>query len=408
MSDEIPASGLMELDNMLARLPKWVKAVCGVHDVALADVLGHIVADTILAPYALPPFDNTGVDGYAFRHKNYQGSLKLVGQSLAGEPWQGELPTGCAAHIATGAVLPHGADTVAMQEYVKLDGDRIFIDPMPPEGANIRRKGNDIQKDAVVVAVGRRLQPQDIALCGALGLTQMKVKRRLRIGILATGTELRDAGSTLGVGQIIDTNSLMLRQMLANYPVDVDMLGALPDDRAATDVALKAASKKYDLVISTGGVSVGKRDYIRDAMLDIGKVHFWKLALRPGRPVMFGHIGDCLLLGLPGNPVSVMVTFYVVALPVLQALWGIVPCYPPAMSVVSLECITKEKHLRSFPRAKLEQGDGVLKARVLADQSSNLITSLTQSDGLLDLPTGISEIAAGDLVNFRPYSSFVI
>jgi molybdopterin molybdotransferase len=406
MTANAPAP-LMELDDALRLLADVVRPVTDTVEYPLADALGHITATAVTAPYALPPFDNTGVDGYAFRHADcLQGRLKNIGQSFAGEPFAGVLAEGCAAHIATGAVLPDGADTVVMQENVTLDGDAIIIDPIPAKGSNIRRAGVDIQAGAVAVAAHHRLSAQDIALLGALGRTLVTVVRPVRLGILATGTELQSAGSALGPGQIIDTNSLMLKQLLFGLPVTVTMLGALPDDRAATDAALRQAAKDHDIVISTGGVSVGQRDYIRDAMRDLGTVHFWKLALRPGRPVMFGEIGECLMLGLPGNPVSVMITFLLVGLPLLKSLWGMQPTLPPAFLVPVFETVRKEKHLRSFPRARLEWRDGGWQAVPFHDQSSNLLTSLAHRDGVLDLPTGITECPAGSMVSYRPFANF--
>jgi len=405
MSDEIPAP-LLELDDAHRQMAEIVHPVSGVVTVNLADALGHVMAETVIAPYALPPFDNTGVDGFAFHHSDCEnGRLKLVGQSLAGEPLMATLPPGCAVHIATGAVLPSGADTVAMQEYARLEGNDVFIDPIPPQGANIRRAGFDIRQGETAITTAHRLRPQDIALLGALGLTSVKVVRPLRIGVLATGTELQEVGARLENGQIIDTNSLMLKQLLFGWPIDVTMLGILPDDRAATDAMLLKAAADCDLLISTGGVSVGRRDYIRDAVQALGKVHFWKLALRPGRPVMFGEIGGCLILGLPGNPVSVLVTFYLVGMPLLQALWGMTPSLPPAFKVPLAETVRKEKHLRSFPRARLEFRHSTWQAVPFHDQSSNLFTSLVRSDGMLDLPTGLTEITAGTQVSFRPFSS---
>ena len=407
MSDELPSPLLLELDAALKRLPAIIRPVTAHTSCPLDKAMGRITAHEIMAPYDLPPFDNTGVDGYAFRHADYrENGLRLAGQSLAGEPFRGVLPQGAAVHIATGAVLPSGADTVVMQEHVRTERDRITMDPVPEKGANIRRKGADIGEKAPVLAARHRLKPQDIALLGGLGFETIDVLRPLRIGILATGAELKPAGSRLDAGQIIDTNSLMLKQLLSTWPVTLTMLGALPDERAATDTALIKAASSHDLVISTGGVSVGRRDFIRDALQELGRVHFWKLALRPGRPVMFGEIDECLMLGLPGNPVSVLVTFYLVARSVILALLGMTPALPAGYDVCLAETIRKEKHLRSFPRVRLEVLDGQWQAIPFADQSSNLVSSLVRSDGLLDLPLGQTCIKAGTPVTFRPYTVF--
>jgi molybdopterin molybdotransferase len=408
MSITAHATNLLDVGAAHQHIAQIVKPLLQSQTINLADALGHITTEAVMAPYALPPFDNTGVDGFAFCHADYISTgLALIGESLAGQPYADTLPHGCAAHIATGAVLPVGADTVAMQEYVLTNDTTITIDPLPPLGSNIRRSGNDVQKDALVLKSRHRLRPQDIALLGALGLTQIKVLRPLRIGILSTGSELQSHGSILSLGQIIDTNSLMLKHLLAGYPVEIDLLGALPDDRAKTDAMLLNASQTHDLIISTGGVSVGRKDFIRDALQTLGKVHFWKLALRPGKPVMFGAIGDCLMLGLPGNPVSVMVTFYIMALPILQALWGSIPSLPRGEMIPLAAPIQVERNLRCFPRGRLIQKNYEWSVLPYRDQSSNLLSSLTETDGLLDIPAGQMDLKVGTSVLFRSYSLFV-
>ncbi len=395
---------LLSLDAAIKQIAEIIRPASDSENVILNDALGRVTATTISAPCALPSFDNTGVDGYAFRHAEAtSGALRLIGKSMAGEPFTGVLPANTAIRIATGAVIPEGADTVAMQEYCRIEGDQLLIEPIPKAGDNIRRTGADISEGKQAVVAGHRLAVADIALLAALGVQYVKAQRRLRVAIFSTGAELRSATDKLEAGQIRDSNRPMLRALLSRWPVDLVDLGALPDDRNLCEKALCKASAAHDLVISSGGVSVGDRDYIRDVLQDIGQVHFWKLALRPGKPVMFGQIGDGLILGLPGNPVSVLATFCVVAVPILQALCGMTPSLPPAFSVPLVDAIRKPSHLRSFSRARLVQRNDLTMAEPFSDQSSNLITSLTQSDGLLDLAAGISEFPKGTLVPFRPY-----
>ena len=396
-------AGLLELDDALVIIGKTIRAVTELESCSLPQALGRITAKDITAPYALPPFTNTGVDGYAFRHKEAKTTYKLAGASYAGEPFTGVVADGEMVRIATGAVLPEGADTVAMQEICAVEGDKVVLTEFPAKGSNIRHAGADIAAGAIVLPAGYRLRPQDIAVLGALGLTDISVLRRLRIGIASTGHELLMPGTKLQPGQIIDTNSLMLAQMLSTLAVDVEILNSLPDDYAQTQDSLMAAAKRLDLIITTGGVSVGDRDFVRDVMHDHGTIHFWKLALRPGKPVIYGEIGGCAMIGLPGNPVSAFVTFFMVVRPALNALCGQGAFLPPAYGVTLANDHAKPSHLRCFPRARLQGG----KAVPYHDQSSNLFTSLTDADGILDLPTGEAAYKAGDVVLFRPFSGLL-
>jgi molybdopterin molybdotransferase len=399
------------LDDALAIIRKTVRPVGGDETVPVSRALGRCLAADVIAPRALPPFDNTAVDGYAFRHADVTGEgparLPLQGESAAGIPLAGPLPVGAAIRISTGAVLPDGADTVAMQEDTRVEGGAIVIDPVPEKAANVRFAGGDIRVGQTAMPAGHRLRPQDVALLHGLGIVAVSVKRKLRIAIASTGTELRETGATLEAGQIIETNAAMLAQSLANFPADVTVLEPLPDDRALTEAALAKAGKAYDLIITTGGVSVGDHDHVRPALASQGTVHFWRLALRPGKPVVFGQVGGAAMLGLPGNPVSALVTFMIVALPVVKALLGTPDSPAPGFIVPLADSLTKSSKLREFPRVRLAWIDGLPHAMLYRDQSSNLLTSLAWADGILDLPVGVSEFKAGDNVMYRPFSALL-
>jgi molybdopterin molybdotransferase len=294
-----------------------------------------------------------------------------------------------------------------MQEDCKRDGGGIVISPIPSKGANVRHAGGDIEAGQAAFSAGQRLRPQDIALLYALGVGRVSAKRLLRVAIASTGTELREAGATLEAGQIIETNGPMLAQLLRNFPVDVTLLSPLPDDRKQTERALAEAGALYDLIITTGGVSVGDHDHVRPAVAALGQVDFWRLALKPGKPVLFGRVGSAGMLGLPGNPVSAMVTFLIVGVPVIRKLLGMPAAPLPGFTVPLAAPLSKSPKLREFPRVRLEWTDGKPQAVPYRDQSSNLLTSLAWADGILDLPAGPSRIQAGENVVYLPFSALL-
>ena len=399
------------LDDALKIIRETVRPIGGDETVPVGWGLGRCLAADVIAPRALPPFDNTAVDGYAFRRADVTGQgparLPLQGESAAGVPFSGVLPQGVAIRISTGAVLPEGADTVAMQEDTRLEDGAVVIDPVPAEAANVRFAGGDIEVGKVALTAGHRLRPQDVALLHALGVATVAVKRRLKVAIASTGTELRETGAELQAGQIIETNAAMLAQSLANFPADVTILDPLPDDRALTEQALARAGAHYDMIVTTGGVSVGDHDHVRPALASQGIIHFWRLALRPGKPVVFGAVGGAAMLGLPGNPVSALVTFLMVALPVVKARLGIPDAPPPGFFVPLADAVNKSPKLREFPRVRLAWTDTGPQAAPYRDQSSNLLTSLAWADGILDLPAGPSTFQAGDMVLYRPFAALL-
>jgi molybdopterin molybdotransferase len=404
-------SAPIPLDDALKIIREIVRPITGDETVPVGLSLGRCLAADVIAPRALPPFDNTAVDGYAFRRADVTGQgparLPLQGEAAAGVPFSGALPNGAAIRISTGAVLPHGADTVAMQEDTRIEAGVVVIDPVPAKAANVRFAGGDIEVGQVALAAGHRLRPQDVALLHALGVAAVTVKRRLKVAIASTGTELRETGAELEAGQIVETNAAMLAQSLANFPADVTVLDPLPDDRALTEQALARAGGLYDMIVTSGGVSVGDHDHVRPALESQGSIHFWRLALRPGKPVVFGQVGQAAMLGLPGNPVSALVTFLMVALPVVKALLGIPDSPAPGFVVPLAERVTKSPKLREFPRVRLVWTDGLPRALPYRDQSSNLLTSLAWADGILDLPAGPDEFRPGDSVTYRPFAALL-
>lgn len=393
---------MLPLDDALSLIKKSVPAVLETDTVSPADALGRICAEDIAAPYALPPFTNTGVDGYAFQHGEGVTTFELAGASFAGEPFSGTLKKGQAARIATGALLPDGADTVVMQEVCTVQDGMLYIRELPNKGSNLRHRGGDINTGDTALQAQTVLRPQEIALATALGISQMTVTRKLKIAIASTGLELLQPGQAPNPGKIVDTNTLMLHQTLSGPAIEVTKLPFLPDDYDATKTALKATADHHDIVLTTGGVSVGDRDFVRDVLHDEGEILFWKVAIRPGKPVIVGRIGSSTMIGLPGNPVSALVTCHLVVRAVCHALWGSNVSLPDGFMVPLADEITKPQALRAFPRARFTNG----KAHPYSDQSSNLYTSLTNADGLIDLPEGRSVFERGEQVLFRPFNVF--
>ncbi len=389
----------LSLDDALTIIAGAVPPMRETETCTLSAALGRVSAKNITAPYALPPFTSTGVDGYAFRHAGNRKTFKIAGSSFAGEPFGGTIAEGEAARIATGAVLPAGADTVAMQETCMLENGMLTITELPIKGANLRLAGGDIAQGEIAIGNNQILRTQDIALLNALNIQTLEVLRPLRIAIASTGLELLQPGMERRAGQIVDTNSLMLTQMLERPGVQVTTLPPLPDDYNATRDALTRAAPQYDIVITTGGVSVGDRDYVRDVLHDEGHVHFWKLAIRPGKPVIAGRMGACVMIGLPGNPVSAFVTAHLIVRAALYALWGRDTALPDGFPIPLAEDISKPEILRAFPRALFTNGW----ARPCPDQGSNLYTSLTRADGILDLPAGRGTFTRAEPVIYRPF-----
>ena len=398
---------MISLDEALKSLKNAIPENAQTKECSLSEALGHVTASDIIAPSSLPRFTNTGVDGYAFCHEDERDVYTLVGASYAGEPYRAKIKAGEAARIATGAVLPEGADTVVMQEYCKVEGDQLYLDPVPPQGAHLRHSGADIAEGDIALPKNKKLTAQDIALLGALGIKKVTVKRPLCIAVASTGLELEAADEGQGdtgskAGKIIDTNTLMLTQMLEGCGIDVEQARALPDDYEQTATAFKTLCQRHDIIVTTGGVSVGDRDFVRDILHEQAEVIFWKIAIRPGKPVLVARMGETIIVGLPGNPVSAFVTSYLIVRAVIRCLNGEETELPDGFPVPLATSISKPEHLRCFLRARYEGG----KVTAYHDQSSNLYSSLTQANGLIDLPVGKSSAEKGETVIFRPFSLF--
>ena len=414
LSDDCFAFGgpMMSVDEAVAIIAARVTAVQEVESVALADADGRILARDILAPLPLPPFTNSAVDGYAVASCDLRPDeaqiFPVVGRVQAGGSAQGPVKPGQAVRIFTGAPMPDGADTVFMQEDVRLDGNNVALPAGLKPGANVRPAGEDIPLGHPALKAGQRLRPQDVALAAAFGLTQVEVNRRIRVAVFSTGNELVSPGETRAPAQLFDSNRFMLMAMLARLGCQLSDLGILRDEPASLASALKKVAGNHDLILTTGGVSTGEEDHVKAGVESAGKLVLWRMAIKPGRPVAMGIIGGTPLIGLPGNPVASFVTFVHVVRPTVLALMGAArePLVP--MPVRAAFSYRKKIGRREYVRVTLRKtDDGVLEAIKFPREGAGLLSSLVDTDGLVELGEAITVVEPGQAVGFLSYASLI-
>lgn len=399
---------LMTLEEAATRVATLAAPVAGSETVALAQADGRVLARDIAAPLDLPPFANSAVDGYAVRHGDLAPAgasrLPVGGRVAAGADAAGVSVQGIAVRVFTGAPMPQGADTVFMQEDVVLEGPVAVLPPGLAKGANARPAGEDIARGAPAAAAGQRLRPQDLALLSALGLTDVAVRRRPRVAIFSTGDELTEPGQPLGPAAIYDANRALLRAMVTRAGAEVVDLGILRDEPARLARSLADAAASCDLVLTSGGVSTGEEDHVKAALEQVGDLAFWRIGIKPGRPVALGRIGSVPFIGLPGNPVAVFVTFAFVARALIARLAGTAPVRPVALPVRLGFPYRKKEGRREYVRVSLEPGaDGIMIARKHLQDGAGVLTSLTRTDGLVELAEDTTKIAEGTVVPFLAY-----
>jgi molybdopterin molybdotransferase len=413
LSDDSFAFGgkLMPVDDAVAILSARVKPVAEVETVDLRHADGRILAKDIAAPLPLPPFTNSAVDGYAVRSRdltqNEPVAFAVEGRIQAGAAAGGTIAPGRAVRIFTGAPMPHGADTVFMQEDVRLDASGAVLLPSGLRaGANVRATGEDIAAGATALPAGRRMRPQDVALAAALGLTQIEARRRIRVAVLSTGDEIVSPGELRGPAQVFDSNRFMLIATAARFACEVSDLGILPDDRAALAGALRRAAGTHDLIVTTGGVSTGEEDHVKAAVETAGSLVQWRMAIKPGRPVAMGVIDGTAFIGLPGNPVASFVTFAHVVRPTILALAGAMQQKLTPMPVSAAFGYKKKIGRREYVRANLRKGaTGALEAVKFPREGAGLLSSLVETDGLIELGEEITLVEPGQTVGFLSYAS---
>ncbi|WP_340115657.1 gephyrin-like molybdotransferase Glp [Pelagibius sp. 7325] len=415
LSDDCFAQGgpLMRVDEARRLLSDTIVPVTASEPVALHDALGRILAEDIVSPVDIPPAPNSAVDGYAVFHADLDPDgntrLPVSGRVTAGQMKLPEATRGSAIRIFTGARLPAGEkggpDTVMMQEDCEIDGDHVVVRPGIKKGANAREIGEDVKAGSVVLHKGQKLRPQDVGQAAAVGRREVLVSRRLKVGLFSTGDELREPGSDLEPGAIYDSNRYTIHALLTGLGCAVDDLGILPDKFDVVRAALDEARGRHDLLVTSGGVSVGEEDHVKSAVEALGKLHLWRLAVKPGRPIALGQVGRVPFVGLPGNPVAVVVTFLTIVRPLILRLMGGKDAPPHTFRVRAGFDHKKKKDRREWVRAHLvEDASGGLTAEKFPRDGAGILSSLVAADGLIELPEDLTRLEAGAMVEFLPFS----
>jgi molybdopterin molybdotransferase len=409
---------LLPIADMERMIAERVQPVTETESVPLAAARGRVLASGVTAPIDLPPFDNSAVDGYAVRHRDLAAQsetrLMLGGRLTAGSAAANPVGPGQAVRIFTGAPMPPGADTVFMQEDVRAEGDAVIVPAGLKPGANRRLAGEDVRKGEVVLPAGRRLAVQDVTLAAAIGLTRLDVRRRVRVALFSTGDEIVEPGSPRPAAALYDANRTLLHGMLDRLGAEVTDLGIVADDPAALERAIAAAARGHDLVLTSGGVSTGEADHVRSAVEKVGRLVFWRVAIKPGRPVAMGVIrganaaDGAAFVGLPGNPVAAFVTFARVVRPLLLRLAGASPEPLTALPVRLAFAYRKKTGRREYVRVALRAAaDGSIEAVKHPQEGAGVITSLTETDGLAELSEDTTTVEPGSTVGFLSYATLM-
>ncbi len=400
-----------DVNEFLSRL---VEPVSQIESVAIIDALDRVLAADLISPISVPPHDNSAMDGYAFDGDQLRAdaalALQVVGTALAGKAWQGSVGAGQCVKIMTGAIMPAGLDTVVPQEFTQVQADGRIVIPVGvlKAGDNRRFMGEDLMQGKSALRSGERLTPAACGLVASLGLGTVQVVRRLRVAYFSTGDEILSLGQPPREGAVYDSNRYTVLGMLGRMGCEVIDLGVVPDQPQLLEAAFREAASKADAIITSGGVSVGEADYTKAMMKQLGDVAFWKIAMRPGRPMAVGRIGSSILFGLPGNPVAVMVTFFAFVRPALLRMMGSTASAPPLLKARSQEAIRKKAGRTEYQRGLVSTAaDGSLKVRTTGNQGSGVLSSMVQANGLIVLHHEQGNIAVGDEVDVMMFDGVV-
>lgn len=401
-------AGLMALEDALGQMLARITPLTDTETLPLQQAFGRVLARDVISPMDVPGFDNSAMDGYAVRLSDLTDGavLPVAGKAFAGQPFHGEWPQGTCIRIMTGAPVPTGCDAVVMQEETDANDAGVrFIKPVRA-GQNIRLRGEDIQRDAAVLTAGTQLSVGELPMLASLGIADVEVVRKTKVAIFSTGDELQLPGQPLGDGQIYDTNRLAVHVMLEQLGCDVINLGIIPDDPDALRAAFINANRQADLVLSSGGVSVGEADYTKTLLEELGEITFWKLAIKPGKPFAFGRLPDSWFCGLPGNPVSAALTFYQLVIPLLAKLNGRhSPSLPQTLRVRAASRFKKSPGRLDFQRGILQRGaDGMPEVVTTGHQGSHIFSSFSLGNCFVVLERERGNVEAGEWVEVQPFN----
>lgn len=403
---------LLSIEAALDRIKTSIYSVSDTEELILNNALERVLAESVYSPLNIPHDRNAAMDGYAFASCDVVHgrafTLSLVGTSWAGRPFQGQLHAGQCVRIFTGAVVPEHADSVIMQEHIQVRGQNIHFPADTRTLQNIREIGEDVKQGACLIAQPKKLTAVDLSLLASAGIDRITVKRRLKIAYFSTGDELTALGLPLESGKIYDSNRIMLRGLLADPSYSVVDLGIIPDQKQLLKDSFIEAAKNYDAIITTGGASVGEADYVKEILQNCGEVDFWKIAIKPGKPLAFGKIGECYFFGLPGNPVAVIVTFQQIVAPALRQLSGAPLARPLRLSATCTSTLKKSPGRQEYQRGILSQDEhGEFFVVSAGQQGSHILSSMSQSGCYIVLPEECKGIQAGDRVTVEPFSLWI-
>jgi molybdopterin molybdotransferase len=400
-----------QAQEFIARL---VPRVTAVESIALRSSLGRVLARDIVSSIDVPSHDNSAMDGYALRGSDLSSTgdtvLRVAGTGFAGQSFTGAVPAGHCVRIMTGAVMPEGLDTVVPQEFTKTEGDNAVRIPadIVRAGDNRRLRGEDLARGSSALRAGRLLRPADLGLLASLGQAEVPVYRKLRVAFFSTGDELRSIGEPLPAGCVYDSNRYTIWGMLQRLGCEVIDLGVVRDDPAALRGAFGEAAAGADAVITSGGVSVGEADHTKKIMAELGDVLFWRIAMRPGRPMAIGRINDAVLFGLPGNPVAVMVTFYAFVRDALRTMSGMSEATPPLLRAACITPLRKKPGRTEYQRGIVTRSnDGHWQVAITGSQGSGILSSMSTANGMVVLQHEQGDVAAGDEVDVIPFDGLV-
>ena len=402
---------LLSVAQAQTQILHCTQPLTAVERTALRASLGRVLAHDVMVRMDVPSQRNSAMDGYAFRHidTDVHAQLSVVDSVFAGHPSNRQLDIGQCVRIMTGAMLPDDADTVVMQEHVSREGDSITLQKLPKPGANVRHPGEDLRKGAVLLPAGRVINAADLGVLASQGIAEINVLRRPRVAFFSTGDELRSLGETLRDGDLYDSNRYTLYGLLAKLPVDMIDMGTIPDQPLAIRQAFADAAQLADVVITSGGASVGDADYVASILQAMGQVHFWKLAIKPGKPLAFGQLTErCLFFGLPGNPVAVMVTFLVFVRAALLRLRGQTVTDLPVYSAITRTPLKKAAGRQDYQRGICRvNAQGQWHVSSSGAQGSHILSSMSTANCLIVLPPDTTQVEVGECVNIIPFDTIL-